>query len=121
MRGEYKESISTLEAALTSAPEEDRARILNNLARSLAKTGAWARAFEAFRNASNPVTAYSNLGLLFLRDGQPVRAAACFRRAIEESPRYDAAANDNLARARSQMSEAERETERLRSSSASCP
>jgi len=100
LKKDYGKAIDTFQRALSFTAEADRPRTYNNLARAYAKTGSYSRAFDSFRRASNSFTAYNNLGLLYLEEGKPRQAASCFQKAIEESPGYYAAANENLATAR---------------------
>ena len=43
--------------------------------------------------------AYNNLGVFYLSNGKAGQAVACFKKAIELSPRYYNKANDNLTTA----------------------
>lgn len=105
LKKDYPKAIETFERALSFTPESERARTYNNLARAYAKSGSYTRAFESFRRSSGAPTAYNNLGLLYLEDGRPRRAVACFEKAIQESPSYYAAANENLVTARQTLRE----------------
>jgi len=104
LKKDYQKAIETFERALSFTPASDRARTYNNLARAYAKTGSYARAFESFRRASDAPTAYNNLGVVYLEDGRSRQAASCFEKAIQESPSYYAAANENLITARQSLS-----------------
>ena len=53
-----------------------------------------------FRSGSSEEEAYNNLGVFYLSSGKAEQAVACFKKAIELSPRYYDNANDNLTTAR---------------------
>lgn len=107
LKKDYAKAIETFERALSFTPEAERARTFNNLGRAYAKTGSYARAFESFRRGADAPTAYNNLGLLYLEEGRARQAASCFEKAIQESPSYYAAANDNLVTAKQNLSESD--------------
>jgi len=100
LKKDYPLAIETLERALRTARPEDRKRIYSNLGRSYARSGAYPRAIDAFRRAKDLPTAYNNVGIVLMEQDRPSDAAACFRKAIQVSPSYYAAAHDNLAAAK---------------------
>jgi Tfp pilus assembly protein PilF len=65
----------------------------------LAKLNRDHDALESFRRGSSEEEAYNNLGVFYLSSGKPEQAVACFKKAIELSPRYYDKANDNLTTA----------------------
>ena len=62
----------------------------------MAKLTRYHDALESFRRASNEEEAYNNLGVFYLSNGKAGNDIACFKKAIELSPRYYDKANDNL-------------------------
>lgn len=107
LKKDYPKAIATFERALSFTPEQERARTYNNLGRAYARSGSYSRAFDAFRRGSSAPTAYNNLGLLYLEEGKPRQAASCFEKAIEESPSYYAAANENLVTAKQRFAQSD--------------
>lgn len=107
LKKDYPKAIETFERAVSFTPEAERARTYNNLGRAYAKAGSYARAFESFRRGSDAPTAYNNLGLLYLEEGRARQAASCFEKAIQESPSYYPAANENLVTAKQDFSQAD--------------
>jgi tetratricopeptide (TPR) repeat protein len=73
-----------------------QSKIHNNLGLALAKLNRYHDALESFRRASNEEEAYNNLGIFYLSNNEAGPAIACFKKAIELSPRYYDKANDNL-------------------------
>ena len=118
--GRYKESARILEQAAAQAPKDKR--VQKNLARAYAKSGRYHDALDAYKKAEGSAEAYNYLGELFLAAGRTAKARACFEEAIEVSPRYYEAANENLMKLR-RLDPSQREgTVRLVSSSARvCP
>ena len=97
--GDYERAVEVLElAGRLGGDMANRAR--NNQARSLVKLGRWAAALAALEKAADAPRAYNNLGLLFMSEGHPRNAMACFESAIRLSPSHYAKAVANLARAR---------------------
>jgi Flp pilus assembly protein TadD len=66
--------------ALELYPEHARAR--NNLAISLAMQGRLPESFDAFSEVSGPAAAYSNLGVILMRQGKPDLARHHFQLAL---------------------------------------
>jgi len=70
--------------ALQLQPRHARAR--NNLGISLAMQGSLPESFAAFSEVSGPAAAYSNLGVILIRQGKTDMARDHFRRSLEEDP-----------------------------------
>ena len=100
LKKDYPQAIETLERALRTARTTDRNRVYSNLGRAYARSGAYARAIDAFRRAKDLPTAYNNVGVVLMEQDRSSDAAACFQKAIETSSRYYAAAQENLAAAK---------------------
>lgn len=92
--GRYEDAVQSFHKALLTGSGQPK--IHNNLALALAKLHRYHDALESFRRASNEEEAYNNLGVFYLSNGKPGNAIACFKKAIELSPRYYDKANDNL-------------------------
>lgn len=101
LKKDYPQAIETLEQALRTARPEDRKRIYSNLGRAYARSGSYSRAIDAFRRGKDLATAYNNVGVVLLEQDRPGDAAACFQKAINASPSYYEAAQENLAVAKS--------------------
>ena len=94
LRGKHKQAVPLLEAA--SRLEPDNAMIWSNLAAAylgklpLSTTEREQQAIEAYERALSldpraPHVHY-NLGLIYLERDEPLRAASCFRSALETDP-----------------------------------
>jgi Flp pilus assembly protein TadD len=92
--GRYEDAVQSFHRALLTGSGQPK--IHNNLGLALAKLNRYHDALESFRRASNEEEAYNNLGVFFLSNGNAGNAIACFKKAIELSPRYYDKANDNL-------------------------
>jgi Flp pilus assembly protein TadD len=92
--GRYEDAVESFHKALLTGSGQPK--IHNNLALALAKLARYHDALESFRRASNEEEAYNNLGVFYLSNGHAGNAVACFKKAIELSPRYYDKANDNL-------------------------
>lgn len=62
------------------------ARVRNNLGISLAMQGRLPESFAAFSEVSGPAAAYSNLGVVLMRQGKTDMARDHFRQAVEQDP-----------------------------------
>lgn len=94
--GRYSESAKVLQQA--AGLDEEDLRVQKNLARAYAKLHRYHDALEAYRRAEGAAEAYNYLGELFVGEGRYAKARTCFEEAIEMSPRYFEAANENLMR-----------------------
>ena len=92
--GRYENAVESFHRALLTGSGQPK--IHNNLGLALAKLNRYHDALESFRRASNEEEAYNNLGVFYLSNGNAGNAIACFKKAIELSPRYYDKANDNL-------------------------
>ena len=92
--GRYEEATQSFEQALRTGSGQPK--IHNNLGLALAKLHRYHDALESFRSGSSEEEAYNNLGVFYLSNGEARQAVACFKKAIELSPRYYDKANDNL-------------------------
>ena len=92
--GRYEDAVQSFHRALLTGSGQPK--IHNNLGLALAKLARYHDALESFRRASNEEEAYNNLGVFYLSNGKAGNAVACFKKAIELSPRYYDKANDNL-------------------------
>ena len=92
--GRYEDAVESFHRALLTGSGQPK--IHNNLGLALAKLNRYHDALESFRRASNEEEAYNNLGVFYLSNGNAGSAIACFKKAIELSPRYYDKANDNL-------------------------
>ena len=92
--GRYEDAVQSFHRALLTG--SGHMKIHNNLGLALAKLNRYHDALESFRRASNEEEAYNNLGVFYLSNGNAGNAIACFKKAIELSPRYYDKANDNL-------------------------
>jgi len=92
--GRYEDGVRSFQRALLTGSGQPK--IHNNLGLALAKLNRYHDALESFRRASNEEEAYNNLGVFYLSNGKAGNAVACFKKAIELSPRYYDKANDNL-------------------------
>jgi Tfp pilus assembly protein PilF len=73
--------------------------VFNNLGWALCKLERYDEAFQAFERAGGKAVAYNNTGVGYLNNGHRDKAAAYFRKAIEESPRFYVTAHENLQKA----------------------
>lgn len=92
--GRYEDAVPSFQRALLTGSGQPK--IHNNLGLALAKLHRYHDALESFRRASNEEEAYNNLGVFYLSNNEAGSAIACFKKAIELSPRYYDKANDNL-------------------------
>ena len=92
--GRYEDAVESFHRALLTGSGQPK--IHNNLGLALAKLNRYHDALESFRRASTEEEAYNNLGVFYLSNGNAGSAVACFKKAIELSPRYYDKANDNL-------------------------
>lgn len=96
--GRYEDAVRSFQQALHTGSGQPK--IHNNLGLALAKLKRYQDALESFRSGSSEEEAYNNLGAFYLSSGESGPAIACFKKAIEVSPRYYDTANDNLTLAR---------------------
>jgi Flp pilus assembly protein TadD len=96
--GNYEDAVRSFQRALLTGSAEPK--IHNNLGLALAKLNRYQDALESFRRANSEEEAYNNLGVSYLSSGEAGNAIACFKKAIEISPRYYDKANDNLTLAK---------------------
>jgi len=89
-RSRYAEADVCFRQALELQPAHVRAR--NNLGICLAMQGKPAASFEAFSEVSGPAVAYSNLGVVLMRQGKADLARDHFRRSLEHDPSLTQAA-----------------------------
>ncbi|MDZ4856170.1 MAG: tetratricopeptide repeat protein [Nitrospirota bacterium] len=92
--GRYEEATQSFQRALRTGSGQPK--IHNNLGLALAKLRRYHDALESFRSGSSEEEAYNNLGVFYLSNDEARQAVACFKKAIELSPRYYDKANDNL-------------------------
>jgi Tfp pilus assembly protein PilF len=83
-RSRHAEAEVCFRRALQRQPAHARAR--NNLGISLAMQGRLPESFAAFSEISGPAAAYSNLGVVLMRQGKTDLARDHFRRSLEEDP-----------------------------------
>ena len=96
--GRYEDAARSFQQALRTGSGQQK--IYNNLGLALAKLNHDHDALESFRKGGSEEEAYNKLGVFYLSNGKARQAIACFKKAIELSPRYYDKANDNLATAR---------------------
>jgi len=96
--GRHEDAVRSFQRALLTGSGQPK--IHNNLGLALAKLHRYHDALESFRRASSEEEAYNNLGVFYLSSDKAGNAIACFKKAIELSPRYYDKANDNLMLAR---------------------
>ena len=89
-RSRHAEAEVCFRRALGLQPAHARAR--NNLGISLAMQGRLADSFEAFSEVSGPAAAFSNLGVVLMRQGKADLARDHFRRSLEHVPALTQAA-----------------------------
>ena len=94
LEGRYEDAVQAFQHALMTG--SGQAKIHNNLGLALAKLNRHHDALESFRQGSSEEEAYNNLGVYYLSSGAAGNAVACFKKAIELSPRYYDKANENL-------------------------
>ncbi len=99
--GRYEDAVRSFQRALLTGSGQPK--IHNNLGLALAKLNRYHDALESFRRGSSEEEAYNNLGVFYLSSGEAGQAMACFKKAIEISPRYYEKANDNLLLAKREL------------------
>lgn len=92
--GRYEDAVRSFQQALYTGSGQPK--IHNNLGLALAKLKRYQDALESFRSGSSEEEAYNNLGAFYLSSGESGQAIACFKKAIDLSPRYYEKANENL-------------------------
>jgi protein O-GlcNAc transferase len=118
--GRYEDAVRSFQRALFTGSGQPK--IHNNLGLALAKLNRYHDALESFRRGSSEEEAYNNLGVFYLSSGEAGNAVACFKKAIELSPRYYDKANDNLMLAKRALEKHEKSDEGTSASpSSTCP
>jgi len=118
--GRHEDAVRSFQRALLTGSAQPK--IHNNLGLALAKLKRYHDALESFRRGSSEEEAYNNLGVYYLSSGQSEHAIACFKKAIELSPRYYDKANDNLKLAKHTLAKEQKGgQDNLEVNSASCP
>ena len=118
--GRYEEAVQSFQRALLTGSAQPK--IHNNLGLALAKLNRYQDALESFRRAGSEEEAYNNLGVFYLSSGKAGNAIACFKKAIELSPRYYEKANDNLTLAKRSLEKHKKTGEKSSTASPSvCP
>lgn len=118
--GRYEDAVRSFQRALLTGSGQPK--IHNNLGLALAKLNRFHDALESFRQASSEEEAYNNLGVFYLSSGETGNAVACFKKAIELSPRYYDKANDNLTLAKRALEKNKRNDQETSSlDPAACP
>ena len=95
--GQIREAVEVFQQALVNG--YSRATVYNNLGWALCGLERYEEAFTAFKLAGGIAVAYNNTGVGLLKHGHRDRAAAYFRKAVEESPRFYVTAHENLQKA----------------------
>ncbi len=104
--GRYEDAVRSFQRALLTGSGQPK--IHNNLGLALAKLNRYHDALESFKRAGSEEEAYNNLGVFYLSSGEAGSAVACFKKAIELSPRYYDKANDNLTEAKRALEKSKR-------------
>ena len=118
--GRYEDAVRSFQRALLTGSGQPK--IHNNLGLALAKLNRFHDALESFRQASSEEEAYNNLGVFYLSSGETGNAVACFKKAIELSPRYYDKANENLTLAKRALEKRHKTTEdTFVAGSSACP
>jgi tetratricopeptide (TPR) repeat protein len=94
----YEEAVSAFTEAL--ALDNSNKKIHNNLGLALSKLKRYPEAYEAFRRGGDEVSAYYNMGNIYMRDGKYEEAIKAFEKVIEARPKADPAIHKSLERAR---------------------
>jgi Tfp pilus assembly protein PilF len=95
--GRSPEAVDAFKQALSNGYTKDT--VFNNLGNALCDLERYDEAFQAFQRAGGTAVAYNNTGVGYLKNGHRDQAAAYFRKAIEESPRFYVTAHENLQKA----------------------
>jgi tetratricopeptide (TPR) repeat protein len=95
--GRSPDAVDAFKQALSNGYTKDT--VFNNLGNALCDLERYDEAFQAFQRAGGTAVAYNNTGVGYLKNGLPDQAAAYFRKAIEESPRFYVTAHENLQKA----------------------
>jgi Flp pilus assembly protein TadD len=95
--GRSAEAVDAFRQALSSGYTVNT--VFNNLGWALCTLERYDEAFQAFQRAGGKAVAYNNTGVGYLKNGHRDKAAAYFRKAIEESPRFYVTAHENLQKA----------------------
>jgi Tfp pilus assembly protein PilF len=95
--GRSEEAVDAFRQALSNGYTQDT--VFNNLGKALCDLERYVEAFQAFQRAGGTAVAYNNTGVGYLKNGHRDQAAAYFRKAIEESPRFYVTAHENLQKA----------------------
>lgn len=95
--GQTREAVAVFQQALVSG--HTNSTVYNNLGWALCTLERYDEAFTAFKRAGGIAVAYNNTGVGLLKHGHRNKAAAYFRKAVEESPRFYVTAHENLQRA----------------------
>jgi tetratricopeptide (TPR) repeat protein len=98
MAGHYKEAVDSFYHALELGYGSNK--VYNNLGQVLMKLDLYDKAFEAFKKADSEAVAWNNIGVGYLNNGRINKAAHCFKKAIELSPKFYVLANENLKKCR---------------------
>lgn len=106
LSGRYEDAVQSFQQALRTGSGEPK--IHNNLGLALAKLSRYHDALESFRSGGSEEEAYNNLGVFYLTSGEAGQAIACFKKAIDLSPRYYDKANENLTLAKRAIEKSKR-------------
>ncbi|SDT97967.1 tetratricopeptide repeat protein [Desulfobacula phenolica] len=98
MYGRYKNAVDSFYQALRS--NYNSKKVYNNLGRAFVALELYDNALEAFEKGGTKASAYNNIGVGYLKNGNTTKAAECFEKAIELSPRFYVLANENLKKCR---------------------
>ncbi len=75
-------------------------KVYNNLGMIFANLKLYDKAFEVYKKGGTEATAYNNLGVGYMKNGEIDEAGKCFSKAIEISPHFYTVANENLKKSR---------------------
>ena len=96
--GEYEKAAEVFMRTLRV--DDSRNKVCNNLALTLSKLRRYEDAFNIFKRCGNEVTAYNNIGYVYMMDGKYKEAVKSFEKSIEMSPKLYVKAYNNLKKAK---------------------
>ncbi|HDM8189480.1 TPA: tetratricopeptide repeat protein [Vibrio harveyi] len=97
MSGDYASAKRVTATALQYDPDNERA--INNLALIYLARGESQRALSLFKRQMSDAEALNNVGYFLMLQGKPDEAIPYLQQAIDKKPSYYKVANENLARA----------------------
>jgi len=99
LSGQYDNAVKAFREALTYS-SDSKDKTYNNLGLVLSRLGQDNEAFKAFRHSGDSVSAYNNLGCVYLEKGDYDKAIDYFEEAVNISPLCNTLVLENLKKAR---------------------